>query len=444
MAPADLIDGPADEADIDDAGEDARGDTLFQESLAPQQRARPLSAPVLLARAPLSFGHDDEVVVPARNAALNFGDNDAVVVAAPKAHKPALAFGQEDEVVVPAQQPRRNAAMSSGADDAIGANPTSPPRRNGTPERLVPLAPRSAGQATAPVESPIAYFDPFTGLPSPMPAEQPTSLEGRDGSARVSAPARNTKARNPAEADVRWTDYPVEFGKSFVEGAKNLPASSIKGVAAMLNEAPSRFRQLQADVLKRVEAGQVVPEMDDPYGFQHMTPEQRAAVRSEIGRLAAVPAQKLNENPLFRTGEAIENFGKEALSPRPGFEGPTWTRDIGSGFGSMVTGVGISMLNPTAAGLMFVTAGSSEAADRAIKAGATPAQIERAAKFGTVAGATDVVDALLPALGSTGKALGLIGRVGYAVIAGALAEGGQEGLQQFIQNAVARGIYKPD
>jgi hypothetical protein len=93
---------------------------------------------------------------------------------------------------------------------------------------------------------------------------------------------------------------------------------------------------------------------------------------------------------------------------------------------------------------MFVTSGSGEAAERAVAAGATPQQIALATRYGTVAGATDVVDALLPALGTTGKALGFVKRVGYSIVAGALAEGGQEGVQQLIQNAIARGIYKPD
>src|SRR6267154_5006203 len=116
MALVDLIEGPDGEADIDDTGENALADNFSGESLATpawQPRARPLTAPVRLAQSPsVSFGHDDEVVVPARNAGPNFGDNDEVVVAAPKAPKPTRAFGQDDEIVVPAQKPRKNAATS--------------------------------------------------------------------------------------------------------------------------------------------------------------------------------------------------------------------------------------------------------------------------------------------------------------------------------------------
>jgi hypothetical protein len=223
------------------------------------------------------------------------------------------------------------------------------------------------------------------------------------------------------------SDYPVELGKSFVEGAKNLPASSLKGIAA--SQSLGLGAQERAGLgagIERVAAG------EDP------------AAAVETVRAAPPPIPPLTQDPVWQAGEAIENLGKEALAPRPGFEGRSWTRDIGSGFGSVAGGIGMSLLSPAAAGLMFVTSGQGEAADRAVKAGATPEQIQQAARFGTIAGATDVVDALLPALGSTGKALGLIGRVGYAAVAGALAEGGQEGLQQFIQNAIARGIYKPD
>src|SRR5437763_8915032 len=143
MALVDLIEGSGDEAAIEDTGENAEADNFSDESLARpawQPRGRPLTAPVLLARSPsVSFGHDDEVVVPARNDRPKFGDNDEVVMAAPKAPKPR-AFGQDDEVVVPAQKRRK----TSGADDAVVVNkPTNPLRVNGMPEQLVPLAPRS-------------------------------------------------------------------------------------------------------------------------------------------------------------------------------------------------------------------------------------------------------------------------------------------------------------
>lgn len=236
-------------------------------------------------------------------------------------------------------------------------------------------------------------------------------------------------------------DYPLELGKGAIEGAKNLPASALKGWGA----SATGFTRQQMAVMDRIDAGASVPDTEDPIGYQHMTPEQRAEVR---GQVAPSAERKIQDNPLFQAGAATEQFGKEALAPRPGFEpGKSWTRDIGSGFGSMAGGIALSMIpfgGPAIAGSVFLGAGMGEAVDKAIENGATQEQAVQAARMGAVAGATDVVDALIPMLGGTGRALGLIKKIGMRTLYGALAEGGQEGLQQFIQNAIAKGIYKPD
>jgi hypothetical protein len=98
------------------------------------------------------FGQDDEVVE-------RFGDDDAIVAPAPspRNNKPVLAFGADDDIVEnPANPPRRNGtperlvplaptaqgpAPAFGRDEKIVESPTNPPRVNGTPEHLVPLAP---------------------------------------------------------------------------------------------------------------------------------------------------------------------------------------------------------------------------------------------------------------------------------------------------------------
>lgn len=242
-------------------------------------------------------------------------------------------------------------------------------------------------------------------------------------------------------APTSYSDYAIEGAKGFAEGAKNLAASSLKGMAAT-SEGLAR-QQLEA--LDQPQP----PPADDPFAraaartrrsVVHPTPDVVAERRAVLEQRVASP---ITEHPLYQAGEAVEEFGREALAPGPGFEG-SWTRDIGGGLGSLGAGIGLALLNPGAAMLTFVTAGQGEAAERAIQAGATPEQIERAALYGTAAGATDVVDALFAATGSYGRALGLIRRVGYGVAAGALAEGGQEGLQQYIQNWIAQGVYNPE
>jgi hypothetical protein len=247
-----------------------------------------------------------------------------------------------------------------------------------------------------------------------------------------------------AAPETSLTDYPVELGKGFVEGAKNMGASSLKGMGAMVAGADRAAVANIIATMDRIDAGEKVPDDQDTLGYQYANPKQRAELRRDLETYVPTPTAK---QPLYRAGEAVEDFGKEALAPRPGFEG-SLTRDVGAGFGSVVTGIGASMIpvaGPAVAGTMFVTSGQGEAAERAVKAGATEDQIYQATRGGgSLAGATDVVDALLPMLGSSGKALGLIHRIGRAAIIDAFAEGGQEGLQQLIQNATAKGIYKPD
>lgn len=229
--------------------------------------------------------------------------------------------------------------------------------------------------------------------------------------------------------------YGKEFGKGIPEGALNLGGLALQGMAA----GSSEFNQKIRDQIDRIDRGETLNLGEDITGYSQMNPEQRARVKSSM----AETIRPVGEEPLYKAGTAVSKFGHDLLPPGPGFEG-SLTRDIGSGVGSVGGAIVASILSPTAASLMFIQSGKGEAVDNAVKAGATNEQIQLAAKFGTVAGATDVVDALLPMLGSTGKGLGFIKRVGSAAIKGALAEGGQEGLQQFIQNLIAKGIYDPN
>jgi hypothetical protein len=88
--------------------------------------------------------------------------------------------------------------------------------------------------------------------------------------------------------------------------------------------------------------------------------------------------------------------------------------------------------------------GSGEAVESARKAQATEAQQDLAGYLGTIPGATDLVDQLLPRFGSTGRLAAFIGKVGARAIKGVFAEGLQEGFQQWLYNLIARGVYKPD
>src|SRR5262245_23178527 len=190
------------------------------------------------------------------------------------------------------------------------------------------------------------------------------------------------------------------------------------------------------------------------------TPEERAAFRTRRGvqhpdeatieerqqqfrETALTPAA---ETPLYQAGEAASVSGRQFVGPKRA-ELPQLVQDIASAAGSVAGNIGVASIPGIGPGLMVAGAtqqGSGEAAERAIKAGATERQIATASSLGSLPGATEFADALLPTLGSTGKALGLIRRVGLRALEGAFIEGGQEGLQQLIQNMIAQGVYKPD
>lgn len=104
---------------------------------------------------------------------------------------------------------------------------------------------------------------------------------------------------------------------------------------------------------------------------------------------------------------------------------------------SFIPGVG-----PPLAGTMFIGAGQQEAAENARKAGATPMQIKEAAQSGTVAGATDLVDVALARLLPFGTGTATK-RILTGLVEGGIVEAGQEGIQQFMQNMIARGVYDP-
>jgi N12 class adenine-specific DNA methylase len=260
--------------------------------------------------------------------------------------------------------------------------------------------------------------------------------------------------------------YATEAAKGVAEGVKGMGASALKAgapftvptVAApdLLDQLagakelkPPQLAKLQGRVLRDV--SDRVLQMDYIAALRRISQggdaaKEIEALRPKFEANNARSAAGTKGQPLYKAGEAVEDFGKETLKAAPGFEG-SWTRDIGSGFGSLGAGIAVTLIpgaGPYLGGTLFAGAGMGEATDRAIKGGATEEQTRNAALLGGAAGATDLVDGLIPFLGGPGRALGFIKRVGLAAIKGAMLEGGQEGVQQLAQNAIAKGIYKPD
>ena len=240
----------------------------------------------------------------------------------------------------------------------------------------------------------------------------------------------------------------LEVGKGIPSGAVRLGGTAITGLGALL-----RGKEREAlDLLDRLDRGETVPVQDDPAMLQRLTPEQRTDLRAGIEESVAVP---FKETPLAEAGAAVSEFSRELFPAAPGFEESTG-RQLGEGLGSVVGGVGFSLLpgGALAGPLVFTFAGSGEAVERAVQAGATEEQIIEAAGLGTIPGMTDSIPVEmltgripLPGgqlfkipLNMLGKAIKAIGRIGWQ----ATVEGLQEGGQEFLQNMIAQDVYKPE
>lgn len=148
-----------------------------------------------------------------------------------------------------------------------------------------------------------------------------------------------------------------------------------------------------------------------------------------------LPTMPVAQSTPYRLAETIEG----AMPQDRGILNPV-VRDVASGVGSVVGNVAMSLVPGLRAIALptVVAQGAGEATERAVKASATEDQIRRAAALGNIAGATEFADFLLPNLGTWGRVADVIGKVGSKALKGAFIEGGQEGLQQFMQNWIAK------
>lgn len=212
------------------------------------------------------------------------------------------------------------------------------------------------------------------------------------------------------------TDYLGEVGKQVAHG----------GVDALIT---SRLRGI---------AGQIY--QPDTSVSIPTPPVGGYKTEAEVPELPILP---VTQSTPYKAAESVEGFMKSTL-PDKNILNPV-VRDVSGGVGSVVGNVA-GMLIPGTRGFGITSTpltGAGESVERAVKADATEDQIRRAASFGNIAGVTEFGDAALAFLGTPGKVTGMIAKVGLRAMQGAFIEGGTEGLQQFIQNAIAKGVYKP-
>lgn len=245
--------------------------------------------------------------------------------------------------------------------------------------------------------------------------------------------------------------YLAESAKGIAGGAVGTAGTMLKGAAGQIKQGQynvAGFGAGQLSVMDRIDRGEAVPDAEDAVGYQYMTPEQRRDARAQLEQAQAdFDPGKVEDMGLYKVGQATQDFAKDKFAAAKGWE-DSWTRAISEGLGSTVPFLAAGAAGP-GAGLiagsgMGVAASTGEAIDRAVQAGATQEQIMEAVKLGGLPGLTEQ----LPIETLFGRVpLPVIGRFATAVqkvLAQALAEGGQEALQQTAQNLISRYIYNPD
>lgn len=252
-----------------------------------------------------------------------------------------------------------------------------------------------------------------------------------------------------------------EFVKGIVPGAVSLQGTALQApdVVALRGQlGAAAFGAKQLEVMDRVDRGESVPETDDAFGYQHMAPADRAKAREDlIAAQAAFNPTPIQQRPLFKAGEAVQEYSKTIAPPAEGYE-KSRGRQWGEGLGSMVGGLPYAALGTAPAGLFFGAAGIGEATQRAVEfdkkdreaggPGLSQEQITLAGLMGIGPGATDLlpIEVLMgrlpiPVPQAMQRPLAqAVARIGGQ----AFVEGLQEGGQQFLQNLIAREVYNPD
>ena len=131
--------------------------------------------------------------------------------------------------------------------------------------------------------------------PAQPPAAPPvaTPQPPASGLQRFFAPKDATAAIEPNQM-VAPGEPPVT-NQTLTSAAVNAPFAEAIKAAGQIAAAPPRFvagmgasarsfGRGQEEIIKRIDAGQAVPETEDVLGYQHMTPDQRAQVKAQLGQ----------------------------------------------------------------------------------------------------------------------------------------------------------------
>lgn len=222
-------------------------------------------------------------------------------------------------------------------------------------------------------------------------------------------------------------DLDRQFTSAVLGGVVESAATALRGAGAAIEAGPAEEGRGLQTAIEAVQGGQ------DP------------SQAIETARQFGPRFQPVSEQPLYQAGERVSQFGKESYSDAELLH-PV-VRDIGGAAGSVLGNVAVGLTPGVGPAGLIATGtlqGRGEATQRAVQAGATPEQQVQAGQLGAAPGLTDFADLALTRSGLGGIGASRLRRVLVRLAQGGLIEGSQEGFQQFLQNAIARGVYKPD
>lgn len=244
-------------------------------------------------------------------------------------------------------------------------------------------------------------------------------------------------------------EYAGEFAKAIGQGATDLYGTSFKALGAAQTAAAQdmrRYVQRRLDAIGRIDRGEPFDPNDDPEGYAAKPPAERAAIKQRLtGRLTQFDiGNDATQRDFYKAGDWVQQAGREAFPTAKGWEDST-TVNLGKGVGSVAGGLPIAAAGTGAAALTFGAAGGGEALDRAIQDKASPDAQLKAAILGVGPGMTDVapIELLLRGNKITAPFSRPLANVLLRIGGQAFVEGVQEGGQQWLQNLIAREVYKP-
>ena len=314
-------------------------------------------------------------------------------------------------------------------------------------------------------ESDLDWLMRFTGgYPPPAPPPSAPAL---------AQPAQAAERGIVAEAP-RWgANLATQIPGGAIAGV-GLMAAQPSVIAASGEQGRHAFRQWQVEMMNAIDRGEAVTVRDSGNSladnqrravlasYRNATPEERTEYRQHIEAiLGQGPPQPVQDRSFYQLGQTIQAFGRALIPLMEGYTEESVSTQLGRGVGSMLSGMVIP--GGTAGRLAgFTSMGVGEATQNAVaydkkeraagREGLTQEEIVLSGLLGVGPGATDVlpIELMLSRMNIRGMTPQVsrslakaVAAVGGQVLMQIAVEGGQEGFQRFLQNAIAREVYNP-